>query len=183
VHDGAPASVGPAPSVVELSAGETHDLRRRVLRPDSPQEAMAWDIDRRPRVVHLGLRRGAGIMAVATLAPAAAPSEVERAVDDRGARRDPWQLRGMAVDPTEQGGGLGRLLLGAVVTRARAEGATLLWANGRDSTEHFYRRAGWTVLGDGFVTDFGVAHHTIVLDLRAGREPLDRPPAGPPPGT
>ncbi|HEV2069704.1 MAG TPA: GNAT family N-acetyltransferase, partial [Acidimicrobiales bacterium] len=80
-----------------------------------------------------------------------------------------WRLRGMAVDPERQGQGAGTLLLDAVVTRARAAGAEVLWADGRDSALDFYRRRGWSVEGEGYLTPAtGIPHHTVVLDLRSG---------------
>jgi hypothetical protein len=41
-----------------------------------------------------------------------------------------------------------------------------VWANARDSALGFYERAGFTVAGDGFVTDdTRLPHHAVVLDL------------------
>ncbi len=29
----------------------------------------------------------------------------------------------------------------------------------------FYRRLGWRVLGEGFLTDTGIPHHVVVLEI------------------
>ena len=72
------------------------------------------------------------------------------------------QLRGMAVDPAHRAHGVGGQLLAAGVARAFAGGATCVWANARDSALEFYRRHGFEVVGEGFVTpDTGLPHHRI----------------------
>ena len=77
-----------------------------------------------------------------------------------------WRLRGMAVDPSRQRSGVGRQLLEGVVSAARDDGATLLWANARTTALPFYLGQGWTVAGAEFVTpDTGLPHRPIVLSL------------------
>ena len=45
-------------------------------------------------------------------------------------------------------------------------GVELLWAHARDTALSFYTRAGFTVVGDGFVTpDTGLPHHLVTLSL------------------
>jgi GNAT superfamily N-acetyltransferase len=74
------------------------------------------------------------------------------------------QLRGMAVAPDEQGHGYGAVLLTAGIERFVTTGATELWANARDTALDFYRRHGFEVVGEGFVTrDTGLPHHRIRL--------------------
>ena len=77
-----------------------------------------------------------------------------------------WRLRGMAVDESVQGQGVGTVLLEDAVGRLRERGASVLWANGRDTALGFYERHGWVVHGDGFVTgDVHLPHHVVVFDL------------------
>lgn len=107
------------------------------------------------------LDTGGLVVAVATVSPA--PTSLRP-----GAAA--WRLRGMAVEPELQGRGAGTLLLDAVVARARAAGAEVLWADGRDSALDFYRRRGWSVEGEGYLTPAtGIPHHTVILDLRSPR--------------
>jgi GNAT superfamily N-acetyltransferase len=80
-----------------------------------------------------------------------------------------WRLRGMAVDPQRQGGGVGAQVLAVAVAAARGAGAPLLWANGRSAALGFYRRHGWRIAGEEFnASDTGLPHFPIVLDLEAG---------------
>ncbi|MBA9007688.1 GNAT family N-acetyltransferase [Thermomonospora cellulosilytica] len=60
------------------------------------------------------------------------------------------QIQGLAVDPSEQGRGLGRLLVDAACQRARQEGAsriTLRVLSTNPRARRLYERAGFTVEG------------------------------------
>ncbi|MCU1484957.1 MAG: GCN5-related N-acetyltransferase [Actinomycetia bacterium] len=134
--------------IVELAAAaDTLDLRGRVLRDGRRHEG--FPEDDWPETFHLVARDGGAVVGVATFIP----------------RDDGWQLRGMAVAPEVQGRGIGRQLLEVGYERLRSLGATVAWANGRDTALGFYERLGWRVVGDGFVMGSGVAHHRIQLDL------------------
>ena len=77
-----------------------------------------------------------------------------------------WRLRGMAVDPSRQGAGIGRLVLVAALDAAAAAGAPMMWANARSSALGFYESQGWTVVGEEFITaDTGIPHKKIVRRL------------------
>jgi ABC-type nitrate/sulfonate/bicarbonate transport system ATPase subunit len=143
-----------AVEVVELTADETHELRRRVLRADDPAAVVVFDGDDAAGTVHLGLRDGSGtLVAVSTWLPR--PGPVDPAPTD-------VQLRGMAVDDGRRGGGLGAELLAAGVQRAFDDGAGAVWANARDTALPFYARHGFDVVGDGFVdAATGLPHHRI----------------------
>ncbi|HEX2038659.1 MAG TPA: GNAT family N-acetyltransferase [Acidimicrobiales bacterium] len=144
--------------VEEVPAGATHDLRRRVLRADLPDADVSFDDDRRPGAFHLGVFDDEGRLV-------GIGSFFEDPCPHRPGRRA-WRLRGMAVEPDVQGVGVGTALLEAAVGRFRREGVEVLWAHGRDSALGFYERHGWTVHGDGYVTDETMLpHHDVVLDL------------------
>lgn len=149
----------PTVSVEEVSAEATFELRARVLREGAPDGDVRFASDGDPAALHLALcddhRR-----------PLAVVSAVPAPTDRRPGRRA-WRLRGMAVLPALQGWGMGTELLEAMIGRLREAGAEVVWADGRDSALGFYRRRGWSVEGDGYVTEIGVPHHTIVLDLVA----------------
>jgi hypothetical protein len=53
-----------------------------------------------------------------------------------------------------------------VVTRARAAGVEVLWANGRDGALGFYERIGFRVAGDGFLDNtMGLPHHVVIANI------------------
>ena len=143
--------------VVDIDAEATHDLRRRILRNGRPEAEVRFAGDTGPGAFHLGVVDDEGtVVAVASF-------YLRRTPHRPGARA--VQMRGMAVEPRLQGAGLGRLLVDASVDRLRRDHIEVLWANGRDTALGFYRRLGWEVVGEGFVTDPGVPHHVVLVDL------------------
>jgi GNAT superfamily N-acetyltransferase len=144
--------------VTEVSAAETHGLRRRVLRAEAPEASVVFDGDDDAGALHLAAAAvdGGDLVGVASFFPSPYPGEP-------GA----YQLRGMAVVPEVQGTGIGARLLAEGVARVRARGVPLLWANGRDSAVGFYERQGWKVVGDGFVYGpMKLPHHVVLLPLK-----------------
>jgi len=76
------------------------------------------------------------------------------------------RFRFMAVEPSEQGGGVGTALLAEVIDRARSGGNRLLWANGRDTALEFYIRIGFHVVGESFSDLVSqLPHHVVLLEL------------------
>ena len=139
--------------IVDISAADTLDLRGRVLRGGSDHGG--FPDDDLSGTVHLGARDGDAIVGVATFVPR-----------ENGA----WQLRGMAVEPDRQGQRIGMAILDEAASRLRLAGAQLVWANGRDTALAFYQRAGWEVVGEGYVLPVqgdrpGMPHHRVELRL------------------
>lgn len=139
--------------VVDISSADTLDLRGRVLRGGSDHSG--FPDDDLGGTFHLGARDGDDIVGVATFVP----------------REDGvWQLRGMAVEPDRQGQAIGTAILDEAASRLRRAGAHLVWANGRDTALGFYERAGWVVVGEGYVLPVqgdrpGMPHHRVELRL------------------
>jgi GNAT superfamily N-acetyltransferase len=143
--------------ILAVNVAGTYDLRRRVLRGGDPSSDVTFAQDTVDGAFHLAaLDEDGTVVGVASFYPVPTPWRPDAAA--------PWQLRGMAVDPSMQGGGVGRQLLLAAVERLRADGADVLWANVRDSAEGFYARMGWETVGEGFLS-VGIPHHVAVLDL------------------
>jgi GNAT superfamily N-acetyltransferase len=145
------------PVVVELSAEQTHELRRLVLRDGTPSTDVRFDDDDRPDALHLGAESAGEIVAISTW--------IRRPHPDHPALRG-VQLRGMATAPSRRGTGLGSVMLNVGVDRMRDDGVELVWARARDSALGFYTRHGFVVFGHGYV-DLATAlpHHDIVRRL------------------
>jgi len=143
------------PTVGEIAAGDTHDLRRRVLRQGMPSTEVEFVEDRWPGVVHLGVFVDGSIVAISTWVPREHDGEPAAV-----------QLRGMATAPELQGRGIGGLLLEAGCDRMGADGARVVWARARDAALDFYTRHGFRVDGDGFVDETTqLPHHMVVRHL------------------
>ena len=138
--------------VVELSASDTHDLRRRVLRVGTVTTLVDFDGD--DAAVHLGVMVDGDVMAVSRW--------FDRRHPDRPALAG-VQLRGMAVEPSLSGTGLGSMLLAGGCERMRSNGAELVWARARDTALDFYTARGFEVFGEGYVDlSTGLPHHDVI---------------------
>jgi GNAT superfamily N-acetyltransferase len=149
----------PAVAVRPIAAADTHPLRLSVLRDNSRTAVLVFDGDDEASTFHLGAFRGDELVGIATFVhrPCSNTPDAKRAV----------QLRGMAVSPTLQSGGIGGVLLRAAIEQLRDDGVDVLWANARDVALGFYRgRLGMNVGDDAFVdATTGLAHHRVWLRL------------------
>lgn len=182
---GAAAEPGPHAGrrleVVEITAADTHDLRRRVLRVGTPTTEVRFAEDELEGTFHLGVLRHAADAQLAD-EPAAPPSTSMPAgvvqpelvaISTWVPRRHPdhpavegVQLRGMATDPSVRGTGCGSLVLRVGLDRVRRSGAGLVWARARDSALEFYLAHGFVTFGPGY-TDLAtaLAHHDVIHHL------------------
>lgn len=143
----------------QVEPGVTRALRNTVLRPGMDPDAVHWpDIEGPGAVTYAVLGDDEAPLTTATVIPTPCPW--------RPGHLPAWQLRGMATADVARGRGLGRLALDAALAHVRAEGAVLIWCNARDVALSFYERVGFVVAGDGFVSDRGIPHHPMALDLR-----------------
>lgn len=143
-------------TIADVAVGDTHPLRRRVLREDRAEASVDYPEDASAEAFHLAAECGGVIVGVATFAPVPTPHRP-------GAPA--WRLRGMAVAPEHHGQGVGRAMMETAKDRARQAGVGVLWADGRDTALGFYTGSGWMIEGDGFTTASGIPHHVVVLDL------------------
>ena len=144
-------------SVRDVSLAETLDLRQRVLRDHLPGLAATSASDDLPQTWHLGAFRDGRLLGVVSGFEEEAPGHPGVVAQ---------RFRFMAVAPDAQGSGVGRALMNEVISRARRDGVSLLWANGRDTALQFYTGLGFAVVGEGFSdTTSQLPHHVVVLEL------------------
>jgi len=143
-----------------ISASETIAVRWPVLRPGFPRESAVFAGDELATTRHFGAFDGDRLVGVASLYLATLPEQPDIA--------PAWQLRGMATLPEVRGRGFGVALLAACVAHARRENATLLWCNARTGAAPFYRKHGWTIVGDEFDIPTVGPHFRMLLDLDFG---------------
>jgi predicted GNAT family N-acyltransferase len=126
--------------VDEVAAEVTYALRGAVLRPDGGE--IVWAGDEDPRTFHLAARSADGaVVGVVRFSPAPCPWRDAAA---------PWQLRGMATDPTVRGSGAGRALVDDGMTRLAERGGDLVWCDARVTAAGFYERMGFAVVTEPF---------------------------------
>jgi GNAT superfamily N-acetyltransferase len=152
--------------VRRATAVEIFPLRHAVLRPGYPDEASRYADDE--VAVHIGAWDGEQLVGCATVFAEPWPG----GSGGLGPPAEPasWRLRGMAVAPERQGSGVGAQVLAAAVAAAEAAGAPMLWANARSTALGFYRRNGWQIAGEEFITaDTGLPHVPITRAAKSAK--------------
>lgn len=146
----------------QVDVSDLLELRTRILRPTFPVGSLAhFDGDDESSTRHFALFDGEQrCVACLTLMSRAAPHALAQAA---------VQLRGMAVDATLQGQGLGAKLLDFALGRAAVAflPTKVVWCNARVRARSFYERAGFRVHGEVFEVA-GVGPHVVMwreLDL------------------
>jgi N-acetylglutamate synthase-like GNAT family acetyltransferase len=120
------------------TAQEILELRHAVLRAGLPASEAVFEGDDAEQTFHIKAVDGEKIVGCATLMLNAFGGEPA------------CQLRGMAVDPAYQRGGIGRTMLRALDLVAKSKGMRLLWANARTPAVPFYVKYGWKVVSEEF---------------------------------
>lgn len=126
--------------VREINLEEVIPLRHRILRKNKPISTCYFQEDNRKGTFHLGAFEFNKLVGVATFIPHY--TENHKLKD--------FQLRGMAVEETHQGKGIGRKIIEYVLPLLKAQNATILWCNARESAYVFYQKMGFEIIGDAF---------------------------------
>jgi len=154
----------PKIEIRRVVAGKILDLRHRILRAGLPPESARFDGDEAETTMHwaayaLEACGGAGDHVVGCI------SLMLNSLDTEPA----WQLRGMAVDETQQRLGLGRqLLMQAEETAASLSKADWLWCNARVPASGFYQKHGWSVISEVFEIPTAGPHVKMSKRLKCG---------------
>ncbi|HOT29228.1 MAG TPA: GNAT family N-acetyltransferase [Candidatus Ozemobacteraceae bacterium] len=142
----------PKPDVIRVPVERILPLRQKILRAGMPGLSARFDGDENPTTVHLGALIDGAIVGCVTF------------LDSTYEGSPAWQLRGMAVDASYQGGGIGRILL--------EEGKRILdavgprrpwWCNAREGAAGFYEKLGWKKVSDRFEIPTVGPHYRMLL--------------------
>jgi len=127
------------------------DLRHAVLRRGMHRKHAHFEGDIEVTTLHIAAMIGKHPVGCLTIL-------------DRPFDREPaWQLRGMAVDPVYQGGGIGRSILSFAETRLREiDTYQYIWCNARLDAVQFYEKFGWIAVSEEFNVH-GVGPHRTLL--------------------
>ena len=132
-------------------------LRRDVLRPGQPLNAVMHDYDFQPDTFHVaafGPRNQ--VAACATFYPEPPPGK---------AAENAWRLRAMASLPQLRGQGYGAAALRYGIAEIRRRGGTLLWCNARTGAVGFYERIGFSIVSDEFEVESIGPHYVMEIHL------------------
>lgn len=127
-----------------IAAEETHELRRRVLRPHQSIAQMVYPGDDAPDARHFGAFLDGALVGIASIYR-------EDDVEASGqARAGGFRLRGMATLDEVRGRGFGAALLRACLEHAARSGAHYVWCNARTTASGFYEVLGFKPIGAVF---------------------------------
>ncbi len=127
----------------KISAEETYAIRQQVLRPGRPLRECFFEGDLESETLHLGVFDSEELVGVATYVPRK---------NDNFKAPSQYQLRGMAVLPEYRGKNLGqKLLLQGEKFLKEKNPDILLWFNAREVAVDFYKKYGYTTVGEPFM--------------------------------
>ncbi len=134
--------------VKKITALETYIVRQEVLRKGKPIETCHFNGDDDTTTTHFGLFENENIIGVVS---------VFKTNSLLFSDKTQFQIRGMAVLENFQSKGYGEQLLKAAENFCWQEKANLIWFNAREKAVSFYKKSGYTVLGDSFnIPDVGI---------------------------
>jgi predicted GNAT family N-acyltransferase len=129
-------------------------VRAAVLRAGLPVDTARYEQDALPTTVHLAaLDDTDTVVGCSTWSP------------EPYHGRNGWRLRGMATADQVRGQGVGALLLESGLDLGREKGAVVAWCNARTSALGFYRRHGFTAVGEEFDVPYAGPHYRMWRDL------------------
>ncbi|MBC8507553.1 MAG: GNAT family N-acetyltransferase [Anaerolineales bacterium] len=139
-----------------ITAEQTLQLRRDVLRPGAPLSAAISPADDNTEVYHAGAFIGDELVGIATVYMHPSPD---------GEHLDAWRLRGMAVREELRGQGIGRLALQNCIDHIALQGGTYLWCNARTPVVDFYHKLGFETVGKEFHKPRSGPHYVMVRSI------------------
>lgn len=140
--------------VADLTAEQTHDLRRTLLRDGTASDQVEFDGDDEAETFHLGAYVDGALVSISTW--------MSRRYPDLPGHPG-HQLRGMATVPAARGSGVSDEMLLAGLGRCTEVGSTLVWARARVAALSFYERHGFEARGHEYVDlSTGLPHRDIV---------------------
>jgi GNAT superfamily N-acetyltransferase len=141
--------------VVEVTADQTHELRRTQLRGGTGGDAVVFEGDDEPSTFHLGAMIADDIVSISTW--------LLRRYPDLPAHPG-HQLRGMATLPSARGSGVSAAVLHAGIERCSERGSSVVWARSRVTALPFYQRHGFEPRGHEYIDlTTGLPHRDIVV--------------------
>ncbi|TVQ77731.1 MAG: GNAT family N-acetyltransferase [Bradymonadales bacterium] len=146
----------------KISSKDCWPLRLKLLRPGQSIETVQFEGDDWPGSLHLGAfmrLQGDETPCVGVLSLIARNELFEKSSKE-------FQLRGMAVEPSLQGQGVGAELLAEGIRWAKETGIHMIWCNARTPVLNFYRKFGFASEGEEFDIPLGGPHYR----MRWGRE-------------
>jgi GNAT superfamily N-acetyltransferase len=142
-------------TIKTITSQATFAVRQPVLRPGKPVDTCIFEGDDNPDTIHFGIHDADALVGVISVFSAA---------NELFDHKNQFQIRGMAVLKTQQGKGLGKLLVRHAEEYVAEKGGILIWFNAREMATGFYEKAGYYVIGKAFEIK-GVGTHYVMFKI------------------
>lgn len=137
-------------SIKQIPSKETFAVRLPILRPGKPIESCIFDGDDLETTTHLGVYDDGIIVGVLSI------FETSTSLLSK---KKQFQLRGMAILDSHQKRGLGDLLVQKAEQYVKQQNGEAIWFNAREIAVGFYKKMGYTIIGEPFnMEDIGIHH-------------------------
>ncbi|HEX8575816.1 MAG TPA: GNAT family N-acetyltransferase [Flavobacterium sp.] len=136
-----------------ITSTETFSVRHPVLRAGKPIESCRFEGDDLATTTHLGLFKDNHLIGMISIFEVKSPLFN----DERQ-----FQLRGMAILEEYQKKGFGEKLVRHAEHYLKSKNASLLWFNARLIAVEFYKKLGYTIIGEAFIIE-NIGTHYIMF--------------------
>ena len=134
--------------IKKISSSATYPVRHEVLRKGKPIETCQFKGDDDENTVHFGLYQKEQLIGIISIFKEPSILFLEK---------NQLQIRGMAVLEEFQGKGFGAELVKAAENYCINQNVDLIWFNAREIAVYFYKKLGYTSIGDSFlIPDVGI---------------------------
>ena len=142
--------------IKEISALDTYAVRHPVLRHGKALESCHFEGDNLDNTKHFGYFEEGNLLGVISLF---------ESKNRTFAEKNQFQIRGMAVLANQQKKGIGDKLMRYTEDFVKKQPHPFLWFNARENAVGFYKKLGYSVLGNPFdIGDIGM-HYIMCKKL------------------
>jgi GNAT superfamily N-acetyltransferase len=134
--------------IKKINAIDTYPVRQEVLRKGKPIETCQFKGDDDENTVHFGLYQKEQLIGIIS---------IFKEKNNLFQEKNQFQIRGMAVLEEFQGKGFGAELVKVAENYCINQNVDLIWFNAREIAVSFYKKLGYTSIGDSFlIPDVGI---------------------------
>jgi GNAT superfamily N-acetyltransferase len=134
--------------IKKINAIDTYPVRQEVLRKGKPIETCRFKGDDDDNTVHFGLYQKEQLIGIIS---------IFKEKNNLFQEKNQFQIRGMAVLEEFQGKGFGAELVKVAENYCINQNVDLIWFNAREIAVSFYKKLGYTSIGDSFlIPDVGI---------------------------
>lgn len=126
-----------------VSAEIMMPLRLKVLRPDGPKADCVFLGDGNPSSYHLGFYDGPLLSGIGSV--------IQQAEDGQLQEGGVWRIRGMAVEPSYRGQGIGSKILENLVEHVSKLHGAKIWCNARSGALSLYQKHQFEIVSEEFM--------------------------------